>query len=41
MAHARGVSSSDGALLKVSLEDVTAGKRIAAQHAHVRAVAGI
>lgn len=41
MAHARGISSSNRALLEVSLEDIAAGKRIAAQHAHVRAVTGV
>ena len=41
MAHTGGISSSDGAFLKVPLEDITAGKRITAQHAHVRAVAGV
>jgi hypothetical protein len=35
------ISSSDRALLEMSLEDIASGKRIAAQHAHVRAVAGV
>jgi hypothetical protein len=41
VAHALGVAAPDRALLKVTLEDVTARKRITAENAHVRAVAGI
>ena len=41
MAGSSGVSAANGALLKVTLENVTAGKRIATQHAHVRAVASV
>lgn len=41
MAHSGRVSSANRALLEVSLEDITTGKRIATQHAHVRAVASV
>jgi hypothetical protein len=41
MTRPSRISSTDRALLEVSLEDITARKRIAAQHAHVWAVAGV
>lgn len=41
VASSRGVTTADGALLEVTLEDITSGKRIAAQDTHVRAVAGV
>lgn len=41
MTRPRGISSTDRALLKVSLEDITARKRIAAQDTHVWSVAGV
>jgi hypothetical protein len=41
VAGAGGVAAADGALLEVTLEDVTSRERIAAQDTHVRAVAGV
>jgi len=36
-----GVSTTDGALLEVTLQDITSRKRIAAKHTHVGAVTGV
>lgn len=41
MAGSGGVATADGALLEVTLQDVTSRERIAAKNAHVRAVASV
>lgn len=41
MARAGGVSTADRALLKVALQDITAGEGITAENTHVRAVTGV
>ena len=41
MAEASGISATNRAFLKVSLEDITSGKCVPAQDAHVGSIAGI
>lgn len=41
MAGSSGVAATNGALLEVSLENVTAGERIMAKEAHVGSIAGV
>jgi hypothetical protein len=41
VASSGGVSTTDGAFLEVTFQNVTSRKRIAAKNAHVGAVAGI
>jgi len=41
MAGAGGIATADRAFLEVTLEDITPGKRIAAENAHIWAVAGV
>ena len=41
MAGSSWVSAADGALLEVTLENVTSGESIAAQNTHIRAVSGV
>lgn len=41
MVSSSGVASSDGALLEMSLQNVTAREGVFAQMAHIRAVSGV
>ena len=41
VASSGGVSTTNGALLEVTLQDITSRKRIAAKDAHVGAVTGV
>lgn len=38
MACTSGIATTNGALLKVALQDITSRKRVAAKNAHVRTV---
>lgn len=41
MGGSSGVSTTNGALLEVTLEDVTSRERIAAQNTHVRSITSV
>ncbi|KAK4071552.1 hypothetical protein Purlil1_13393 [Purpureocillium lilacinum] len=41
VAGSGGVATTNGALLEVTLQDITSGKRITAKHTHVGAIAGV
>lgn len=41
VASSGGVSTTNGALLEVALQNITSRKRIAAEYTHIGAVAGV